>query len=58
MPSPRRIRPRVFWTLDPDLLAALAERARRRGVKVTRVVEEALRAALDGPAAETGERAA
>ena len=55
MASPRRLRPRVFWTLDPTLLARLAERARRRGVKVSHLVEEALRAALDGPASGAGE---
>lgn len=46
MSSPRRIRPRVFWTIDPALLARLRERARKRGVAVSHVVEEALRAAL------------
>lgn len=39
---PKRLRPRVFWTIDPVLLRRIEQRARRRRVAVSRVVEEAL----------------
>ena len=55
-PPPKRRRPRVFWTVDPALLDALRQRAKRRGMREVRAVEEALRAWVDG--VEGGERAA
>ncbi len=40
---------RTTLTVDDDLLAALKQRARERGVPLKRVINEALRAGLDSP---------